>query len=419
MKGNQANYSYAFSLLPQYIDIFKKRLRIAVIFGGNKKKPGSVLFEGLNSRPYKSYEAVANDIAHTLAQLGFQHISVIPDDMGLPHELARQNIHFAWLNTAGVQGYNPTAHTPSMLEMLGIPYVGHDPLNTTVLDNKDVFKRELQALQLPTAPFVTWKTDRGLLGFNIDHFKHTFGGFNGPFVVKPVSGRASLHVHIVKNLEELTETIENVYRYNRDNVIVEKYLPGREFAVSVGGYIRYRDGELLKQARPMTFSYIERLFEPNEEIFTSMDQRAISHERIRVLGDQPEDLHVQHQLKRLAQRVYWEFSLQSLVRLDIRMDEVGRMFILEANPKPDLKRPRNGVTSLTAAGLHKEHMTYPDLIMGLICDRIDYLMTHRSDIHPHFHRLVLESSHSSMQSSVQSPEQKKEQEQLTPLLNTR
>lgn len=418
MKGNQANYSYAFSLLPQYIDIFKNSLRIAVIFGGNKKKPGSVLFEGLNSRPYKSYEAVANDIAQTLAQLGFQHISVIPDDMRLPSELKRQNIHFAWLNTAGVQGYNPTAHTPSMLEMLGIPYVGHDPLNTTVLDNKDVFKRELQALQLPTAPFVTWKTDRGLLGFNIDHFKHTFGGFNGPFVVKPVSGRASLHVHIVKNLQELTKTIEDVYRFNRDNVIVEKYLPGREFAVSVGGYIRYRDGEFVKEARPLTLSYIERLFEPDEEIFTSMDKRAISDKRIRILGAQPEDLHLQHQLKNLAQQVYWEFSLQSLVRLDIRMDEIGRMFILEANPKPDLKRPRNGVTSLTAAGLQKERMTYPDLIMGLLCDRIDYLMTHRSDIHSHLYRLVQESSQSSIERSVQESEEEKDSHPKRPVLST-
>ena len=61
----------------------------------------------------------------------------------------------AWLNTGGVQGYNSTAHAPAMLELFGVPYVGHDPLTVGTLDNKHVFKRDLVCLGLPTAPFIT------------------------------------------------------------------------------------------------------------------------------------------------------------------------------------------------------------------------------------------------------------------------
>ena len=64
----------------------------------------------------------------------------------------------------GVQGYNSTSHAPAMLEMLGMPYVGHDPLNATTLDNKHAFKREAVCAGLPTAPFMTWHMSRGPSG---------------------------------------------------------------------------------------------------------------------------------------------------------------------------------------------------------------------------------------------------------------
>jgi len=39
-----------------------------------------------------------------------------------------------------------------MFEMLGLPYVGHEPLLAGILDNKHVFKQQLVAAGIPTAP---------------------------------------------------------------------------------------------------------------------------------------------------------------------------------------------------------------------------------------------------------------------------
>jgi len=125
--------------LEQKIERLMTRMRIAVIFGSDKTAPGSVLYQTCNTRSWKSYEAVARDIARSLERLGFRHVQLMPDDMQLGDRLRRGGIHMAWLNTGGIQGYNPAAHASSMLEMLGVPYVGHDPLAATTLDNKHAF----------------------------------------------------------------------------------------------------------------------------------------------------------------------------------------------------------------------------------------------------------------------------------------
>jgi D-alanine-D-alanine ligase len=96
--------------LQQSVERLMTRMRIAVIFGSNKTTPGSVLYQTSNTRSWKSYEAVARDIAASLERIGFRHVQVMPDDMRLADRLRREQIHMAWLNTGGVQGYNSAAH---------------------------------------------------------------------------------------------------------------------------------------------------------------------------------------------------------------------------------------------------------------------------------------------------------------------
>jgi D-alanine-D-alanine ligase len=91
------------------------RLRLAVVFGGDKLGPDSIIYRSGNSRSWKSYEAVAQDIADALRRIGFRHVELMPDDMHLGARMRRAGIHMAWLNTGGVQGYNSTAHAPAML----------------------------------------------------------------------------------------------------------------------------------------------------------------------------------------------------------------------------------------------------------------------------------------------------------------
>ena len=195
-------------VLQDQIERLLDRLQLAVIFGGDKFAPGGVVYQCHNTRSWKSYEAVAHDIAASLGRIGFRNVQVMPDDMALGDRLKRNNVQMAWLNTGGVQGYNPAAHAPAMLEMFGVPYVGHDPLNATTLDNKHAFKREAICAGLKTAPFCTWHMARGAFRPEINsRFQLAFGDYQGPFIVKPVSGRASLNVHFVEDRSCLPEAV--------------------------------------------------------------------------------------------------------------------------------------------------------------------------------------------------------------------
>ncbi len=365
-----------------------ERMHIAVIYGGDGSTGGAVINQTINPRSWKSYQAVAEDIAAALGRLGARHVCLIPDDMHLGDRLRREGVHMAWLNTGGVQGYHAMCHSAAMLEMFGIPYVGHDPLTAVTLDNKHAFKRALTSLDIPTAPFMTWDLARGPFWPEVnDRYLHVFRDYDGPFVVKPVTGRASLHVHFVDDVDELTEAVAEVYHATENLVLIESYLPGREFCVAVCGAITAQGGRLVRRNDPFVFAAIERTLGADERIFTSMDVRPITAERFRTL-DPVGDAAELAELRDLAHSVFLEMELESIIRLDVRADAAGKMAILEANPKPDLKTPTKEVTSLVCAGLADHGMDYDDLILSLLADRIDLLFGQRRSTVMHLTALL-------------------------------
>jgi D-alanine-D-alanine ligase len=374
-------------LLSQIHKMFR-RLRLAVVFGGDKRNEGAVIESTTNPRSWKSYEAVANDIAAAMRRLGCRDIELFPDDMRLGDNLKAYDAHLAWLNTGGVQGHCSVAHAPSMLELFGIPYIGHDPMTAAILDNKHVFKRQLKAAGIPTAEFYIWQPGVSPADPSTDMpFRHAFVGYDGPFIVKPASGRASLHVTYVERASGVASAVEQVYAQTRNHVVVERFLSGREFCVAIAGPVISREGRLERLDRPFVFSALERSLDPGEVIFTSMDVKPITGERAHVIDAAAEpELHAS--LAALAHRVFRELGIETLIRLDIRADQAGGLYVLEANPKPDLKMPGPNVTSLVCIGLPGLGMTYDDLIMSVFADRIDVLLSERRGVADRLARLI-------------------------------
>jgi D-alanine-D-alanine ligase len=377
---------YDFLLLAELLDRLRDRLRIAVLFSGDPNQPGAVIHKTHNPRPWKSYEPVAIDIAKALQENGFQHVHLMAEDMRLISNLEKHRIDIVWLNTGGVQGYDPMCQAPALLEMLGLPYIGHNPLNSATLDNKRIFKHELLALGVPTPPFLCWNASRGILNpRRLKRPAYVFEEYEGPFVVKPVSGRASLHVHVVDSIDDLPRAVSEVYQQTRYHVLIERYLSGPEFCIAVAGPVSSSKGRLIKREKPFAFSPVERVFETGERIFTSMDQKPITQQRARLLsGEAP----VTETLVALSQQIYLDLNLKTLVRVDCRTDASGNVFVLECNPKPDLKKPEGGITSLVTLGLGDHQMTYNDLILSLLADRLDHFLTHRKQNIRHIVQLL-------------------------------
>ena len=377
MIGDRRQDADSLGAMRRHLGDFFENLRIAVIYNGSRDAEGAVIHSTHNPRSEKSYRPVAEDIAQGLRTIGFRHVMTIPDDLNLAQRLRTERIDLAWLNTAGIQGLDAAAHTPSLLELSGIPYVGHRPLNVLTLDNKHIFKGFCTRVGIPTPPFIMWDGTWGVMDPDREpRFLDVFGDYDGPFVVKPVTGRASLHVVLVDDRGGLSEAVEEVHRKTLNQVQIEKFVGGSEYCVSVCGPTVARGGDLERRDDLFAFSILERVLGNDEKIFTSMDFRPITSDRIRLLDET--DGAVYHELAQLARTVYSEVQLRTLIRLDVRADLEGRLHVLEANPKPDLKRPEGAKISLACAGLHQHGMRYEDLLLSLVADTLSR-HSHRFD----------------------------------------
>ncbi|HET6522186.1 MAG TPA: hypothetical protein VFG47_20540, partial [Geminicoccaceae bacterium] len=78
-----------------------------------------------------------------------------------------------------------------------------------------------------------------------------------------------------------------------------------------------------------------------ERIVTPMDVRPITAGRVRA-PDPAADAAPIAGLHRLAREVFVELGDETLIPLDVRAGAPGRMFVLEADPKPDLRAPASG-----------------------------------------------------------------------------
>jgi D-alanine-D-alanine ligase len=118
-----------------------------------------------------------------------------------------------------------------------------------------------------------------------------------------------------------------------------------------------------------------------------MDKKPITGERAKLMN-KAEDSVIIERLKELGQTVYLDLALESLIRLDIRADEKGDLKVLEANPKPDLKKPSETVTNLICIGLAEYEMNYSDLLRLVLANRLHQLFTHKMHLIGHITELM-------------------------------
>lgn len=351
------------------LESLESKLSIAVIHGASNLKGGSVIHRTYNPRSWKSYGSVARDLVGSLRRLGFTRVRRMREGMDLPQLLREAGIHMAWLNTGGIQGHGAMCHAAASLESLGIPYVGHRPTVAALLDDKPLFKQWLQGIGVPTAPFAVWHPSTAFSPSKrrLQELEELSGG---PLVVKPASGRASQHVHWIRSADQAREAVRWVYGHTRDRVLIEPFLPGRELCITVAPPIQRLEHRFQMTSRPRFLAPIERLFDDEEKIFTSMDVQPIGIRRVQALT-RPEHAVDLQWLESVGERIFNELQLSALIRLDVREDRQGHLMVLEANPKPDLAVCKaNGEGSLIALGLKEQGESYDELIASLLAYRL-------------------------------------------------
>jgi D-alanine-D-alanine ligase len=123
------------------------------------------------------------------------------------------------------------ARVPAVLEMLGIPYTGSDPLTMAVTLDKDCAKKLVAAAGVAVPHSVVLDADQALADVSRGELKF-------PLVAKPAWEGSSKGIRskcLVERWEDLEDVVASLRRDHRQPILLEEYIAGDELTVGVHG----------------------------------------------------------------------------------------------------------------------------------------------------------------------------------------
>lgn len=325
-------------------------MRVAVLFGGTSEERDVSIASGaqvLQALREAGHEVIAVDTARgalapaeerRLLSAGVAPVPPNENELALVRsgapatltnapELDRVDVVFLALH--GGTGEDGTLQ--ALLDLTGIPYTGSGHMASASAMDKDVSKRLFRAAGIPTpdwlmAPVSTEEAEESL-------------GY--PLVVKPNKQGSTVGLTVVKRPVDLEPAIQTAYRYD-DEVMLERFVPGRELTVGIFADQPLAVGEIISKGE--IFDYESKYQEGGaEEIFPAK----ISEEQT-------------HKVQELGLKVHRVLKLAGYSRVDFRMDPEEGLWCLEANTLPGMTKTSLLPQSAGAAGI-----SFPEL-----CERI-------------------------------------------------
>ncbi|MHC4699280.1 MAG: ATP-grasp domain-containing protein [Planctomycetota bacterium] len=215
----------------------------------------------------------------------------------------------------GIQGQARYAHVPSILEMVGIPYVGSGPLAHGMALDKVVAKTIFRQHGLPTPDFAVMYSSENITC-----------DLSYPLIVKPKNEALSFGVKIVKNQEELEEAVQFIEQEFKQPALVEEYIRGREINV---GLIGNNPTEALP---PVALTFGRK----GPPIYTYEDKTNRSERTIGHKCPAPISKKRIAEAQDLAKEAFRALGCYDFARVDMRLDKDGNFHILEVNSLPSL-----------------------------------------------------------------------------------
>ncbi len=181
-----------------------------------------------------------------------------------------------------------------------------------------------------------------------------------PVIVKSLTEEASLGISqdsVVRSPDKLAERIEFIHRHAGTDAIVEEYIDGSEFYVGVIGNMQL-------QTLPVWEMHFGQWPGGAPRIATNKVKWDEAYQKkIGLTTSAADDLaaDVKRHFAQLAKRVYRILGLSGYARMDFRMTEDGRIYVLEANPNPQLAHGEDFAASAQHIGI-----TYAQLIQRIL-----------------------------------------------------
>ncbi len=238
----------------------------------------------------------------------------------------------------------------SHLELLGIPYTGCNPKGLILARDKALSKKILAFHKIKSAEFQVFPLNTPQTKVKIDRF---------PVIVKCLNEEASLglsQASIVKNDEKLKERVKFIHENFKTDAIAEEFIQGQEFFVGVMGNYRL-------QTLPVWQLKFNKDVDPENQWYTTNAKFNESYRKRNGIQTGPADISEAQAslLQKISKKAYQILGLSGYARMDLRVSEGGDVYILEANPNPDISEFEDFAMSAKSIGI-----SYTDLINKII-----------------------------------------------------
>lgn len=298
------------------------------------------------------------DVVATLKDMGHDARPVgVYNDLGpIRRNILDWKPHIAFMMLEEFHGVVTYDHAVvSYLELMRQPYTGCNPRGLMLSHDKALAKKILAYHHIPTPRFAVFGIGKAVKRTR----RLTF-----PLLVKSVVEDASHGISqasIVHDDDALIERVKFVHNNVGTDAIVEQYIEGRELYVGVIGNHRLQ-----------TFPIWEM-------VFTNMPDDVAQIATARVKWD-PEyqkkygittraakglSTAIESKIAKLCKRVYRVLNMSGYARMDLRLREDGRAYVLEANANPNLEYGEDFAESAEVAGVSYDALLQKIINLGL------------------------------------------------------
>ena len=243
----------------------------------------------------------------------------------------------------GLEGISREAQVPALLEAYDVPYVFSDPMTMALTLDKAMCKRVVRDCGIPTAEFTVLECIEDAAKISLAF----------PLFVKPLaegSGKGIDANSKVDNLLALRCASAELLRKFRQPVLVETFLPGREFTVAITGTgddaAVLGVSEIVKKANYVGDGY-------------GFENKEVWEDKVDIIGAPPADAKVAGEIALRAWRV---LRCRDGGRVDIRYDGHDQPHFIEVNPLAGLRPGYSDMCFIAT----REGVSYQQLIAKIM-----------------------------------------------------
>jgi D-alanine-D-alanine ligase len=243
----------------------------------------------------------------------------------------------------------------SHLELLKLPYTGCNPRGLLLARDKSLSKKLLAYHRIAVPEFEVFRIGRPVRRPKRLAF---------PLIVKSLTQEASIGISqasVVDNDEKLTERIAFIHGSIGTAAIAERYIDGRELYVGI-------IGNQVLQALPVWELFFTNMPSDAKRIATDRVKWSVKYQKkygieSGAAKDLPEA--TRDRIQHLCKRAYRALELSGYARIDLRMDDAGNAWVLEANPNPQIAKGEDFADAAANAGIAYDALLQRILNLGL------------------------------------------------------